>query len=331
MSGFVAKEKNALLRRAMLVEGHLATLVPFIWRRFFPPRRLDTAPWSTTLTDGDVGAVKLTGLFRAAQGDELLIVVHGLGGSVKSGYMGLSLLAAEKVGVSCLLLNVRGADQSGEDISHAGLVADLEATVGCPTFARYQRIYVLGYSLGGHLALAYALSGADPRVKTVAALCSPLDIDAAATAFDAPFVNVYRRHVLSGLADVYAATHARRGGPLDVPAARAIRRMRDWDERVVAPRFGFANAADYYAKVSVGPRLGALSVPSLYVGTQGDPMVPYDTVHASLQKASPALDVRWSARGGHLGLPPTLDLGFSGPRGLEAQVLGWLRSRAVSR
>ncbi len=331
MAGFVAKEKNALLRRSMLLEGHLATLMPFIWRRFFPPRRLDTAPWSTTLTDRDIGTVKLTGLYRGAEGNELLIVVHGLGGSVRSGYMGLSLLAAEQAGVSCLLLNVRGADQSGEDIPHAGLIADLEAAIACPTFAGYEKIYVLGYSLGGHLALAYALAQPDPRVKAVAALCSPLDIAAASAAFDAPFINVYRRHVLQGLADVYAATHARRGGALDVAAARAIRRMRDWDEKIVAPRFGFASADDYYAKVSVGPRLGSLTLPSLYVGTQGDPMVPYDTVHESLQKASPALDVRWSARGGHLGLPPTLDLGFGGPRGLESQVLSWLRSRADTR
>ncbi len=324
----VELEKNALVRRFLLVEGHFATLTPFLLRRFFPSLLPVATRWATTLQDADVGDVRISGLLRPSDGDDLLIVVHGLGGSVQSGYMGLALRAADALGMSCLLLNVRGADHSGEDIPHAGLYADLVAAVGSPAFAGYKKIYVLGYSLGGHLALSYAVAGAEPRVKAVAALCAPLDLEASARAFDAPYVNLYRGHVLKGLGDIYAATHARRGGPIEVRAARSIRRIRDWDERIVAPRFGFTDAADYYNRVSVGPKLGALELPALYVGAYGDPMVPYETVRGQLEGASSALEVHWSRRGGHLGLPATLDLGFPGSRGLEAQVLAWLRDQA---
>jgi predicted alpha/beta-fold hydrolase len=303
----------------------VATLAPFVWRRFFPPVRPGTVPWSTTLRDPALGDVRLSGLLRASEGDELLVVVHGLGGSTGSGYMGLALRAAEEAGISCLLLNVRGADLSGEDIAHAGLVEDLAATLASPALAGYRRIYLLGYSLGGHLTFGYAMGDADPRVRAVAALCSPLDLADSVRSFDQTRVNVYRKHVLRGLADIYASTHARRGGPIDVTDARRIGRLREWDERVVAPRFGFAGASDYYERASVGHRLHALSLPALYVGTLGDPMVPATTVRGCLSRASGALDVRWSERGGHLGLPRNTDLGLPGPRGVEAQTLTWLR------
>ncbi len=277
--------------------------------------------------DPSLGNVRLSGQVRASEGDELLVVLHGLGGSTSSGYMGLALTAAEVAGVSCLLLNVRGADLSGEDISHAGLTDDIHGALTSPAFAGYRRIYLLGYSLGGHLALAYGLGAADPRVKSVAALCSPLDLREAATSFDGPRFSVYRKHVLRGLTDIYGATHARRGGPLDIADALRIRRLRDWDERIVAPRFGFVDAADYYERASAGARLRELSIPALYVGALGDPMVPASTVRGCLAAARGAVDVRWSERGGHLGFPSNLNLGLPGPLGLEAQVLAWLRAQ----
>ncbi|HSC85837.1 MAG TPA: alpha/beta fold hydrolase, partial [Polyangiaceae bacterium] len=105
--------------------------------------------------DPTVGPVRLTGEWLEHEGDELLVVVHGLGGNSQSVYMGLALQAAERAGISCLLLNLRGADRSGVDIHHAGLVEDLEAVLGSPLLAHYRRLYVFGYSLGGHLTFRY--------------------------------------------------------------------------------------------------------------------------------------------------------------------------------
>ena len=48
------------------------------------------------------------------------------------------------------------ADGRGEDFYHAGLTVDLEAAIASPELARYQRILILGYSLGGHVVLRYA-------------------------------------------------------------------------------------------------------------------------------------------------------------------------------
>lgn len=328
------RSRAALVRRPGLLarqwlrwHGHYATLAPFLWRRIFPVSRPHSAPWSVTCHDADVGPVRLTGSLRALDGDELLVAIHGLGGSVRSGYMPLALVAAARSNVSCLLLNLRGADLSGEDISHAALTADLDAALASPVLAGYRRIYLLGYSLGGHLALRYASGRPDPRVVAVAAVSSPLDLDVSAWALDRGFCNVYRNHVLGGLKAIYEARYRKRGGPVPLERARRIGKIRQWDEVVVAPRFGFAGADEYYAQASVAGHLGRLAVQALYVGAIADPMVPQDTVEAALAKASSLLHVHWERRGGHLGFSSQCDLGQAAPRGLENQVLAWLRAR----
>src|SRR5690606_11660585 len=119
------------------------------------------------------------------------------------------------------------------------------------------------------------------------ALCSPLCLNTLATAIDEPGRWLYRQHILSALKQSYAAVARRRG--LDPDATRGVRTLRAWDERVIAPRFGFASAEDYYAQVSVAPQLGALRVPALYVGARWDPIVPELTVAVALAPSHPKL------------------------------------------
>jgi predicted alpha/beta-fold hydrolase len=245
-------------------------------------------------------------------GSELVVLVHGLGGTVGSHYMLRGARAARAAGLSCLRLNLRGADCSGEDFYHAGLTADLHAALASPDLRRYRRIYLLGYSLGGHLVLRYATEAGDPRVVAAAAVCSPLDLGRAQEAIDAPGIWLYRRYLISNLTQVYAAVAARRPMPLAVSAVAKMRRLRDFDEHVVAPRHGFTGAADYYARASVAPLLGALRLPSLLVNAVGDPMVRASAVRPALALPAPRLHVRWVAEGGHVGFPPGVDLALAG-------------------
>jgi predicted alpha/beta-fold hydrolase len=283
------------------------------------------------LVDPDVGPVQLSGRLREHPGaTTLLLVVHGLGGSASSHYAIPAAVAADAEGISCLRLNLRGADRNGSDFYHAGLTADLRATVaGLP--ARYERVFLLGYSMGGHLALRYAAESPDARVRAVASVCAPLDLERSASDFDRPARAVYRRHVLSGLKAIYEAVGKRRPVAFPVPAAMRIRKIRSWDTHVVAPRFGFASAEDYYARVSAVSALPAITLPTLLVAAKSDPMVPEPTVRPALQRCAPSIDLRWVAGGGHVAFPPELDLGLPGARGLERQILTWFAHHAPAR
>ncbi|HET6585071.1 MAG TPA: alpha/beta fold hydrolase, partial [Nannocystaceae bacterium] len=257
--------------------GHLWTIAPELRDRVRPLHAPASEPWSVVVEDARVGAVRLGGRVRhEPDAQTLLLVVHGLGGSSESPYVRRAAVAAGVLGWSCLRIDLRGADGRGEDVYHAGLWEDLVAGLAERSLARYSRVAVLGFSLGGHVTMRLALAGADPRVTAVAAVCAPLDLGASATAFDRRRVWLYRSHVLRALKATVRAVASRRGSDLgwDLPAIMGVRKIREWDARVVVPRHGFADVDDYYARASAAPRLGELAIPALYIGARHDPMVP---------------------------------------------------------
>lgn len=306
--------------------GHLRTLAPFLSRTFRPLARPTTEPWTTELSDPDLGPVTLTGRFLSGSEDEVLVCLHGLGGSTDSGYMALMLRAAERAGLSCLLLNSRGADRSGADIYHSGLCADIEAALNSSRLARAKKIHLFGYSIGGHISLSYACGQVDPRVTKVCAVGSPLHLARAADDFDAARFNVYRSHVMDALKEIYTAAFQRNPSGIHPLEARKIQTIRGWDEGVIAPRFGFEGADHYYRSQSVGPRLASLRLDALYIGALNDPMVRARGVTPYLDV--PRLKSVWCPRAGHLGFAPDFEFGQSGPTGLEDQVIAWFRSES---
>ncbi len=313
-----------------MLSGHLSTLAPFVRHALVPARAPLHLPWETTLDDPDVGAVRLTGHLQEHPGARsLLLVVHGLGGSATSHYAIPAAVAAHAKGVSCLRLNLRGADLNGTDFYHAGLTSDLRAAIASVP-AHYERIDLLGYSMGGHVVLRYAAESPDPRVRAIASVCAPLDLERSATDFDRPVRAFYRRHVLSGLKRIYAAVGKRRRVAFPVDAAMRIGKIRSWDRHVVAPRFGFASAEDYYARVSAASALPKIALPTLFIAAKSDPMVPEETLRPALQKRASSIDLRWIGRGGHVAFPADLDLGLPGERGLERQIVTWFSHRALA-
>lgn len=305
----------------MSFRGHLWTVAPLVRHYLRPARFPSSRPWETALEDPKVGTVHLSGWLREAPGSgEILVLVHGLGGGTESRYLAGAVEAAEAAGISSLRINLRGSDRRGEDFYHAGLTADLHAALASEELRRYERIYVLGYSLGGHVTLRLGAEAGDPRLAAVAAICAPLDLAISQREIDSPRRWPYRRYLLKGLLDIYIPVAARRPVPLPVEQARRIRTIREWDDRVVAPRHGFADAADYYSRESVAPRLPGLRVPALLLASEWDPMIPAHTVRAALSLPAPRLEVRWVPGGGHDSFPKAL--------AVDRKAVEWLRAQS---
>jgi hypothetical protein len=310
--------------------GHFWTLWPFLRHQLGPPRLPPSQPFRARVPDSTYGSVQLTGCVHEPAGaTQALVLVHGLGGSAESHYVVEATAAAAAHGMATLRLNLRGADRHGEDFYHAGLTADLDAAVASPALARYDRVAVLGFSLGGHLALKYASEAPDPRLTGIAAICPPVDLAAGARAIDAPARILYRRHILHGLVEIYEQVAKKRPVPVPVSRARAVGTIREWDELIVAPRHGFASAEDYWRQASVAPRLGAIACPALVVAARHDPMVLAGDVAPALARA-PRVTSVWLDRGGHVGFPRHADLGLErteeacAPDSVAAQVVGFL-------
>jgi predicted alpha/beta-fold hydrolase len=300
------------------VSGHLWTVGPTLAHRVRPQQAPASQPWQTTLHDAALGTLTLRGLVRHFDGARAcLVVVHGLGGSPGGFYCVQAARAAEAAGLSCLRMALRGADRAGEDFYHAGLTADLTAALASEALQRYERLYVLGYSLGGHMSLRHALAPSDPRLRAVAAICPPIDLTRSTLAIDSRRASIYRRHVLSGLNEIYAQVASRRPVPTPLARVLAARTIREWDSLTVVPRHGFDDVDHYYRSMSVGPRLAELALPTRIVHSSHDPMVPGWTYQDHLARAAGTrLVVELLDRGGHVGFP-------AGAR-VESRTLEWL-------
>ncbi|TAJ17339.1 MAG: alpha/beta fold hydrolase [Planctomycetota bacterium] len=291
------------------------TLAPYAANWIAPPRTSAPRPWSARVVDPRVGDVLLSGELRdPANARELYVVLHGLGGTPRSPYCLRTIRAAEKRGAATLALALRGADRRGEDFYNIAQREDVAAALASPELARYERIHVIGCSMGGYVALHYARGPVDPRVRSVAALCTPIDLHAAQRHIDTRGAWLYRTHVLNGLKEIYAAVVARgRFAPSEAREVGRVRTMYEWDRLAIAPRYGFESPEAYYRAFSIEPYLARLAVRTLLVAAEDDPVIPIETIRPFLPKANGPktnggeLEVRFVPRGGHLGAGRTFD------------------------
>lgn len=308
--------------------GHLWTIGPKLRHTLFQGAPPPSVAWRRKVDQWRGEPVHVTGRYRHRRDtDTLVVVVHGLGGCAESDYVVDAAKRIDEAGHACLRLELRGANRSGEDLYHGGLWHDVAAAVTDPTFDDFSRILVIGYSLGGHVALRTALELDSPKLAGVAAVCSPLDLGAAQVEIDAPRVRPYRAYLLRELRQMYRAIAERNAAPTPLERIEMVRTLREWDALTVVPRFGFEDVDDYYRTASVAGELGRLRVPALLVAARHDPLVYSTAIEAGLPAHSEKFDLQWVDRGGHVFFPTSLDLGYRAEPGLISQIFGWLESR----
>jgi predicted alpha/beta-fold hydrolase len=255
-----------MLGNSANLKGHFWTLGPFLRHSLLPPRVPSWQHWETSLEDEVVGPLQISGrLTQGGASNTIVVIIHGLGGSATSYYARRAALAAARAGIDSLRINLRGADRGGADYYHAGLTEDLAAAIRSEALEGYENVLLLAYSLGGNMALRYLAGAPDRRVRAAAAVCSPIDLQRSARAIDQPRGVFYRRHVLSALKEIYRHVAERRDVPLPVKEAARIDTIELWDERIIAPRHGFAGAEDYWAKTSACNVLDEVRTPTLFI------------------------------------------------------------------
>lgn len=321
--------RSLLTRARETALGHIATVSGFAKGQLRPERPPVDEPFAITIPDAALGTVPLTGRLAHGERRSLVVIVHGMGGSIESAYVVRAANAAVRAGHAALRIHLRGGDGSGADVYHAGLGSDLGALVASPELAKFESIAIVGYSLGGHVTLRHAADGPwDPRLRAFAALSPPIDLDRGTLAIQRVDRRPYQEFILKSMRAQLVQVSKHRPlavGPDEVE--RRIRTIRDWDREVICPRFGFASLEAFYEDEAVGPRLPNIRVPTLLVIADRDPMIAIDTVVPWLHGASEAMTIVRKRRGGHVAFPA--DAGLTGERGagMENEVMRWLSAR----
>lgn len=286
------------------IGGDLQTL-----RNTFMRDRADLEPWpgERHYFEADNGD-RLNGVLHAGRQDldTLVVLIHGLTGCEDSAYVRASARHFLESGHSVLRLNLRGAQPSRQDcrqMYHAGRSADLALVFGGLVERGYDadRIFAVGYSLGGNMLLKYlAETGDESLISRAATVSAPMDLSIVSRRLEAPRNRLYHRWLLDRMKLDWG------GGPLDLSsdqreAIDQAASIREFDDGVVAPSNGYANAEDYYARCAAGPRLGEVAIPTLLIHAQDDPWIPAEIYWRYAPSVPPHLSMAMVSGGGHVG------------------------------
>jgi predicted alpha/beta-fold hydrolase len=300
---------------ALLRHAHLQTILPALLRRRFHVR---FEPERLELEDGDFLHLGWTRVGAR----RLAVVSHGLEGEMSAGYIRGMAQALNGAGWDALGWSFRGCGPEPNRLArsyHSGESADLAAVVAHASRG-YDRVALIGFSLGGNITLKY-LGEAPPHPSVVAgvAVSAPVHLASSAKALDERPPNwLYRRIFLHNL--VRKIRRKARCFPkgIDARGTWRMRTIREFDERFTAPLHGFRDADDYWERSSSRQFLPAIRVPSLLLNAGDDPLLAPDSYPFPEAEAHALLHLEVPRWGGHVGF---LDL----HRGLHP----WTERRVV--
>lgn len=242
---------------------------------------------------------------QPAGGRPLAVLIHGLTGCADSRYVrraGARLLDA---GYPVLRLNLRGAGPCRplcREQYHSGRSEDLEAVLRqLPRDLVAEGLVVIGWSLGANLLLkGLAEFGAAHPIRAAVSVSAPIRLAEAATRLGSPRNTVYHRWLLARMRDEALRAPEALAAGLASRVAR-VRHIIEFDEVFTAPRNGYDDAADYYARCSASAFMPAIPVPTLVIHALDDPWIPGAAYQAFDWPGSPNLTPLLPARGGHVG------------------------------
>ncbi len=258
-----------------------------------------------TTPDGDF--LDLDHAPEPAPGAPLVVLLHGLEGSTRRGYMSEMLRHLFVRGLRGVGMNFRGCGGEPNRVArfyHSGETGDL-AHVVAELRSRHpgRPVGAAGFSLGGNVLLKHlGERGRDAGIAAAAAVSVPYDLAGCAARLSGGLAGrTYGSHFLRALRRKVRAKRGLLEGAVDVERALAARTLRDYDDALTAPLHGFSGAGDYYVRADARRHLAGIRVPTLLVQSRDDPFLPEGAIPEAAVAANPHIVAAFTDGGGHLG------------------------------
>ncbi|MCJ2162976.1 MULTISPECIES: alpha/beta fold hydrolase [unclassified Pseudodesulfovibrio] len=282
--------------------GNLATVYPPLFR-LTPltapePERIELA--DTDFLDLDWHRCR-TGETRG-----LAIVSHGLEGNSRKKYMLGMARMATGAGWDTVCWSQRGCSSEPNRLPrsyHSGETDDLhEVILHCLSTGRYDRIVLIGFSMGGNQILKYLGEAPDrvpAQVAAAATFSVPCDLSAAERIISRH--RIYFEYFMKGLRSKMRDKGVRFPDVVNASRLKGIRTLREFDDRFTAPMGGFLDANDYYTRASSLQFLKDIRIPTLLVTAQDDPFMAPSCYPVLDATTNPKLFLEMPRYGGHVG------------------------------
>jgi uncharacterized protein len=271
-----------------------------------------------TLTDGDQLSSEVSTPSKWHPSHPTVALVHGLGGSHNSKYM---IRLARKFylrGCKVVRINLRGCG-SGEGLAerpyYSGNSEDIaEVLAHLKNQAPHSPITLIGFSMSGNIILKMAGELGEKGstlVHHLMAICPVLDI---------ANCQVRMTHHHNWLYHKYYLRNMHRQGKKWLNN-KTFSTIHEFNDKIVAPLWGYANADDYYEKCSSAKFIPSIKIPCDLIFASDDPFIDYKVVkRVNLPESTHA----WlTTHGGHLGFIGRSSQPENGVYWLDDILLNW--------
>src|SRR5213080_3181227 len=288
----------------LLKNGHAMTIVSA-----FVPRRFAIPPAEARLFQVDPESRLLAHCHWQPGKPKhalVIIIVHGLEGSSDGNYVrGIAEKAFHR-GFHVVRVKQRncgGTEALTPTLYNSGMSGDYRSVFEELSSAEgFEQIFYACYSMGGNLVtkMAGEFGAAVPKtLQGVCAVCPALDLAASADALERVDNYLYQRRFVNGLMARYARKHKMLPERYPIAGLGPVRTVRQFDDLVTAPQFGYRDAQDYYENVSAKRIAAQIRVPMLLITAEDDPFVPCGSFLAARISENPAIQFVAPQHGGH--------------------------------
>lgn len=282
--------------------GHLQTIVPSLTRKvqgvIYQRERL-------VLSDGDFVDIDW---LRQPHHRKLVVLTHGLEGDSDRQYMKGTARLFHLNDFDVLAWNCRSC--SGEmnrafRLYNHGEIGDIGEVIDHALQQKpYDELILVGYSMGGNITLKYAgVNGAKlpSIVKRAIAISAPVNLETSAGLLDWPSNRFYRNRFMKKLARKMTLKATQYPERIDLCKLKQVRRWKDFDDYFSAPVNGYRDADDFYQQASAIHFMSGLTIPTLLLNAQNDPLLSPECFPHELAGQMPTLFLEIPSQGGHVG------------------------------
>ncbi len=236
--------------------------------------------------------------------------------------------------MSVVRMNMRtcgGTERLTPTLYHSGLSSDVGAVLReVIEKKKLRRVGLVGYSMGGNLALKLAGelgAGAPAELKAVAAVSPAADLAASADAMHDWSNRIYEWKFLLSLMRRF-----KRKSILHPDLYKKVSRwpgsIREFDDVVTARYCGFESADDYYHRAAAARVIDKIAVPTLILHAEDDPFIRFLPETRARMEANPNVTLLETSHGGHCAFLAQPN-GYDG-RWAERQVIHFFRHHGMS-
>jgi predicted alpha/beta-fold hydrolase len=289
----------------LLQNRHLQTLFATYFRRQTPPKILREKFY---FDDGDFVETVWRDE-RPTDNRPIVILFHGLAGSLASPYILGLMNALYAQGYAAVLMHFRGCGEEENLLPRAYHSGDTEDARDFISYLRQlysaSSLHAVGFSIGGNvlLKLLGEWGSASPLLSAVS-ISAPLRLDVAADTIERGFARVYQSYLLNPLKqtllDKYQRFDMQTLLEIDEKRVKNIKTIREFDELYTAKIHGFESSRDYYTQCSSRQYLKDIATPTLIIYALDDPFMTPEIL-PKRDEVSDFVSFDISQHGGHVG------------------------------